>query len=109
MSVLRYLAIIVCLFIISTSSAPHGIEFGIKMKFFLGRDEKAVVSTMPKFEIKMPGQQLPIGVKGDLGIEEKQQQLPFQVPPQAMDIMMAMMKPLMDSEVTQQVLANVMG
>lgn len=79
------------------------------MKFYLGRDEKA--STMPKFEIKMPAQQLPIGVNGDLGIEGKQQQqqLPFQVPPQAMDMVMAMMKPLMDSEVTQQVLGNVMG
>lgn len=120
MTILRIFAIISILYIISTSSAPQGIEFGIKSKVYFGRDGKGGGMSLPKFEIKMPGVNLPLKFPlGTLGMKapnsvgtigSQKQQLPFQVSPQAMNMLLALMKPVFDNGgMAQQVVGPVLG
>jgi hypothetical protein len=109
MSALRVIAIILSLSIISTSSAPQGIEFGIRSKVYLGND-KGVNVPQPTFQIKWPGLKplnVPLGMPnvGKKGIQQPQ----FIVPPQAMDMLMALLKPTIDSGMAQQILQPMMG
>lgn len=107
MSALRVIAIILSLTIISTSSAPQGIEFGIKSKIYFGSD-KGVDIPLPTFQIKMP-QNAPLGMLNGVGGKKGIQQPQFIVPPQAMDMIMALLKPAIDSGMAQQMLQPVMG
>lgn len=113
MTVLRIFAIISILFIISTSSAPQGIEFGIKSKVYFGRDGKGGGGgdggELPKFEIRMPNLKMPMGMGAPSGFSPQKQQLPIQVPPQLSKNFMALMKPLIDSGMAQQALGPILG
>lgn len=107
MNALRVIAIILSLSIISTSSAPQGIEFGIKSKVYFGTD-RGVDVPLPTFQIKMPQLnplKTPFGMSSKKGI----QQPLFIVPPQAMDMMMALLKPAIESGMAKQMLEPVLG
>lgn len=100
MSALRVIAIILSLTIISTSSAPQGIEFGIKSKVYFGSD-KGVDVPLPTFKIKMPASNPLNAILGmSNGINGIQQPQNI-VPPEAMDMIMALLKMAIDSGVAQ--------
>lgn len=110
MTVLRIFAIISSLFIISTSSAPKGIELGIKSKVYFGRDDGIGGGELPlpTLNVKMPGFPFNMKTPRAQGPGPKQQQFPFQMSPQIMKMMMAMMKPAIESGIAQQFLGSVM-
>lgn len=94
----------------STSSAPRGFEFGVKSKVYFGRDGKGGGGvSLPSFNVEMPGLTFPFATKTPQAEETgaKQQQFPFQMPPQVMKMLMAFMKPAIESGVAQQVLGGV--
>lgn len=111
MSALRAIAIILSLSIISTSSAPIGIEFGLKSKVYFGNNREIQIP-LPTFHIRLPSfnQQPPPNnpLKGLLemlnnGNRDKESQQPFfAVPPQAMDMLLALIQPLLDLNLEQQ-------
>lgn len=110
MTVLRTIAIISSLFIISVSSAPPGFEFGIKSKVYFGRDDSRGGGgfPMPSFNVKMPG--FPFNMKapriGGMGANQLQQ-FPLQMTQKIIKMGMALVKPAIDSGMTQQVLGGV--
>lgn len=109
MSALRIIAIILSLSIISTTSAPSGIEFGIRSKVYYGSD-RGVDVPLPTVQLKWPGLNplnIPFGMPN---VESKGVQQPqFIVPPQAMDMMMAFLKPAFDSGLANKMLQPAMG
>ena len=110
MTILRIFAIISSLFIISTSSAPPGFEFGIKSKVYFGRDDGSGGGgfPLPNFNIKMPG--FPFSMKapriGGMGAKSLQQ-FPLQMTQKVIKMGMALVKPAIESGMTQQVLGGV--